>query len=87
MDVGCGAGLLTKALIEAGFEVTGVDTAAELLEYARAIAPTAHFVYASVYEIRIRAYDAIVALGEPLTYHTEGTDADNLISRFFERVA
>jgi SAM-dependent methyltransferase len=85
--MGYSAGLLTKALIEAGFDVTGIDTSAELLEFARAIAPTAHFVHASVYEIQIRAWDAVVALGEPLTYHTEGTDADNVIGRFFQRVA
>ncbi len=87
MDVGCGAGVLTQALTGAGFDVTGIDTSAELLEFARAIAPGAHFVHASVYEVPIRGYDAVVALGEPLTYHNEDTDADNLISRFFQRVA
>ena len=31
--------------------------------------------------------DAVVAVGEPLTYHTERTDADHLVSQFFQRVA
>ena len=79
MDVGCGAGPLTKALVEAGFEVTGVDTSAELLELARANVPKAHFVDASIYDTEIRDYDAVVAVGEPLTYHLEGADADNLV--------
>lgn len=87
MDVGCGAGPLTEALLDAGFEVTGIDTSAELLELARANAPTAHFAHASAYEVQIRGNDAVVALGEPLTYHAEGADADNLISDFFQRVA
>ncbi|HYA64133.1 MAG TPA: class I SAM-dependent methyltransferase [Candidatus Sulfotelmatobacter sp.] len=87
MDVGCGAGPLTKALVEAGFDVTGVDISAELLELARANVPTAHFVHASVYDAQIRDYDAVVAVGEPLTYHPESADADNLISRFFKCVA
>jgi SAM-dependent methyltransferase len=87
MDVGCGAGPLTKALVDAGFDVTGVDVSAELLELARANVPTAHFVHASVYDVQIRDYDAVVAVGEPLTYHAEGVDADNLISSFFQRVA
>jgi 2-polyprenyl-3-methyl-5-hydroxy-6-metoxy-1,4-benzoquinol methylase len=30
MDVGCGAGPLAEALIQAGFDVTGVDTSVEL---------------------------------------------------------
>lgn len=87
LDVGCGAGPLTVALIESGFDVTGIDTSADLLEVARAKAPTAHFLHASAYDVQIEGYDAVVALGEPLTYHAEGSDADNLISRFFLRVA
>ena len=87
MDVGCGAGPLTKALVEAGFDVTGVDNSAELLKLANANVPTAHFVYASVYDVQIRDYDAVIALGEPLTYHPDGVDADNLVSGFFQRVA
>lgn len=87
LDVGCGAGPLTVELIESGFEVTGIDTSADLLEVARARAPTAHFLHASAYEVQIEGYDAVIALGEPLTYHAEGTDADNLIGRFFLRAA
>jgi SAM-dependent methyltransferase len=87
LDVGRGAGPLTAARIDAGFEVTAVDPSAELLELARASAPRAHFVHASVYETEIREYDAVVALGEPLTYHADGVDADNLVSCFFQRVA
>ena len=87
MDVGCGAGPLTKALVDAGFDVTGVDTSAELLELARARVPTAHFIHASIYDAQIRDYDAVVAVGEPLTYHRESADAEDLVSGFFERVA
>jgi 2-polyprenyl-3-methyl-5-hydroxy-6-metoxy-1,4-benzoquinol methylase len=85
LDVGCGAGPLTKALTDSGFDVTGIDTSAELLKLARARVPTAHFVQASIYDFEIRAYDAVVALGESLTYHAEGADA--LVSQFFRRTA
>jgi SAM-dependent methyltransferase len=87
MDVGCGSGFLIKALADAGFEVTGINISAELLELARANAPKAHFVLASAYDVQIRALRRGCCLGEPLTYHTEGAEADNLISRFFQRVA
>ena len=87
MDVGCGAGPLTRALIEAGFDVTGVDASAELLDLARANVREARFVHASVYDTDVRGYDAVVAIGEPLTYYADGADADNLISAFFQRVA
>lgn len=87
VDVGCGAGPLTQALLEAGFAVTGVDSSADLLAIAREAAPTADFIHASIYDIEIPPCDAIVALGEPLTYHAEGDDAGVRINRFFQRAA
>jgi hypothetical protein len=57
------------------------------VELARANAPTAHFVHASAYHIQIGAHDAVVALGEPLTYHDDAANADDVVSRFFQRVA
>ena len=87
VEVGCGGGSLTKALTEAGFEVTGIDSSAELLKIARTVAPAAHFVNASAYDFQLGACEAIVALNEPLTYHAENVDADDLVKRFFQRVA
>jgi SAM-dependent methyltransferase len=87
MDIGCGAGFLSKTLTAAGFDVTGIDTSADLLEIARAKAPSAHFIHASAYDVEIRDYDAVVAMGESLTYHAEPVEADDLITRFFQRVA
>jgi SAM-dependent methyltransferase len=83
VDVGCGAGPLSAALVEAGFEVTGIDTSSELLAIARTAVSSAHFIHGSVYETRIPACEAIVALGEPLTYHQEAADADFLVESFF----
>src|SRR5262249_48423560 len=83
MDVGCGAGPLTRALVEAGFDVTALDTYAELVDLGRGNFPEARFVHGSVYDPEIRNHDAVVAVGEPLTYPAEGADADNPISIFF----
>jgi SAM-dependent methyltransferase len=83
VDVGCGAGPLSAALVDAGFEVTGIDSSAELLAIARTAVPRAHFIHGSVYETQIPACEAIVALGEPLTYHADGADADALVESFF----
>jgi SAM-dependent methyltransferase len=87
MDVGCGAGPLTRALVNAGFDVTGIDTSAELLEMARANVPTAHLIHASAYATPLDGYEAVVAVGEPLTYHSDAREADSLVSGFFRRVA
>ena len=58
VDVGCGAGPLTEALVEAGFETTGIDSSAELLAIAQAAAPTAHFINASIYDVEIPRCEA-----------------------------
>jgi cyclopropane fatty-acyl-phospholipid synthase-like methyltransferase len=87
LEVGCGAGTLTKALLEARFNVTSADSSAEMLELAKANVLKATFLHASAYEIDVRGYDAVVAVGEPLTYHAEHVDADHLLSSFFQRVA
>jgi len=44
-DVGCGVGLATRALVELGFCVTGIDVSAESLSYARRRSPEANFVH------------------------------------------
>jgi SAM-dependent methyltransferase len=87
LDVGCGAGLLTAALVQAGFEVTGIDNSAELVEIARATVPGARLIYTSVYDAEIPPCEAIVALGEPLTYHAAEADGDSLVKKFFERAS
>lgn len=83
-DVGCGAGPLAEALVNSGFEVIGIDGSAELVAHARAAVPKAHFIHGSIYDTQIPSCQAIVALGETLTYHSEDTDADSLIEKFFQ---
>ena len=43
IDVGCGAGVSTKALVEAGFDTLAIEPSAALLALAREAAPTARF--------------------------------------------
>lgn len=87
VDLGCGAGVLSAAMVEAGFDVTGVDNSADLLAIATAAVPHARFVKASIYGFQIPACEAIVAIGEPLTYHAEGAAADHLVRSFFQQAA
>lgn len=85
--MGCGAGPLTAALVEAGFETTGIDNSAELLAIARAAVPRARFIHKSIYDAEIPGCEAILAVGEPLTYHAEYADADKLVKGFLRRTS
>jgi SAM-dependent methyltransferase len=87
VDAGCGAGPLTGALVDAGFEAIGIDQSAELLALARETVPSAEFLRASIYDTVLPACGAVIALGEPLTYHERDADADGLVRGFFRRVS
>lgn len=84
LDVGCGAGVLTSALVEAGFELTGIDISFELLRIARGAAPQADFQQGSIYAMDMPSCEAVLAVGEPLTYHSED-DSECRVSEFFHR--
>lgn len=81
VDAGCGAGLLSAALEQAGFEVTGIDASRELLSFAGAAAPKSRFIHASLFEIELPACDAVLAIGEPLTYES----SDDLLEEFVSK--
>lgn len=44
VDLGCGTGTLARLLIDAGYDVTGLDVSPAMLERARAKVPEARFV-------------------------------------------
>jgi SAM-dependent methyltransferase len=78
VDAGCGAGPLTAALVEAGFQVTGIDVSAELLRFAERACPQSEFIHGSIYNLEIPSCEAILAVGEPLTYHDDDGEEDRV---------
>jgi SAM-dependent methyltransferase len=69
VDLGCGSGIWAALLLDAGYEVLGVDASADLLRIARRRAPAARFVHGSLDEVELPAgAAAVTALGEVLSY-------------------
>jgi SAM-dependent methyltransferase len=87
LDVGCGAGVSSRTFTDAGFEVIGFDPSDALLQHARRAAPRATFSCRSAYGGPLPRADAVVAIGEPLTYHAPETDAEAALLGFFEAAA
>jgi SAM-dependent methyltransferase len=83
IDVGCGAGVTTKALVDAGFETIAVEPSEALVALARHSAPTAQFQKASAYDVHLDRCDAILAIGEALTYHGASVNAEAQLRSFF----
>lgn len=69
VELGCGSGLLTRYLIDAGHRVVATDASEAMLDLARTVVPDAEAVTRLVLpEDPIPACDAIVSVGHPLSY-------------------
>jgi SAM-dependent methyltransferase len=68
LDVGCGSGVLAHELTRAGFDVLGFDASPAMIELARTTAPEARFEIASFETAELPPCEAIVAMGEVLSY-------------------
>ena len=87
VDVGCGAGVSTQALVAAGFDTLALEPSEALLALARQAAPSARFRHASVFDVTLEACDAILAFGEALTYHAPTDDAEARLTTFIDRAS
>lgn len=83
VEVGCGSGVLARALLAAGYELVGYDVSRDMIRLARLNAPGATFRVASLTAARVPRCDAVVCIGEVVTYVKGGLSA---LSRFFTRV-
>lgn len=68
VDLACGSGILARELLAAGYDVLGVDASPAMIELARATAPAARFVVASLSGFRIPECAAVFCIGEGLGY-------------------
>ncbi len=60
LDCGCGNGLLTRQLIEKGYQVTGVDSSKEMLELFKKNNPGTKYIYSNLLFLRVdEQYDII----------------------------
>jgi SAM-dependent methyltransferase len=71
VDLGCGSGIWAAALLDAGYDVLGVDVSAEMLEIARRRAPRARFARGSLFDTPLPRCAAITSIGECVTYGSD----------------
>lgn len=68
IDLGCGSGLSTQALVQAGYQAIGVDLSAAMIAIARSRVPQAEFHVASLFRVEIPTCQAVLAIGECFNY-------------------
>jgi cyclopropane fatty-acyl-phospholipid synthase-like methyltransferase len=83
LDLGCGCGEpIARFLSTSGFEVTGVDTSARLLTYARRAVPEATFLHGDMRTVGLEGrFDGIVAWDS--VFHLPRTDHGALFLRLW----
>jgi SAM-dependent methyltransferase len=82
LDAGCGAGLFASMAAARGAEVSGLDAAPGLIEYARRRVPDAEFVVGDIGRLPFgdREFDAVVALNS-LLYASDPPEALGELAR------
>lgn len=86
VDLGCGSGQWAAMLLDAGYEVLGVDVSASMIDMARARAPKATFQCASILDVKLPACAAVTVLGEVLSYLDPTGGASDTLTPVFGRV-
>lgn len=69
LDLCCGTGQLTEALLRRGYAVTGIDGSEEMVRLARENAPAAEFIVGDARSFTLpRTYDAAVSVFDSLNH-------------------
>jgi len=67
VELGCGSGAATRALVAAGHRVLGLDASRHMVRLARRHVPGARFAIGRLPAASMPACDAVVAVGDVLT--------------------
>ena len=78
VDLGCGSGIWLHEAAQAGYTTVGIDASPALIELARTVAPEATLHVGSLYDADLPPCDAVMALGEVLSYIQPGTSPPSL---------
>jgi SAM-dependent methyltransferase len=79
LEIGCGSGLLTKHLVEAGHRVLATDASSAMVDLARAYVPAATVQALRVPDDPLPSADAIVSVGHPLSYLDDEDQLDRAL--------
>jgi SAM-dependent methyltransferase len=86
VDLGCGSGIYARALLDAGYDVTGFDLSEAMIATARRRAPEADLRVASFLDADIAPCVAVTAIGECFSYLFDDEVASNALDGLFARV-
>lgn len=86
VDLGCGTGIWARALIDAGYDVLGIDVSASMINLARKRSPEARYQRDSLHTCPLPPCQAVTSLGECLGYFSDQRLSDRSLLPLFERI-
>jgi SAM-dependent methyltransferase len=86
VDLGCGSGIWARALLDAGFDVLGVDLSGDLLAIARERAPEARFAHGSLLDAELPTCAAVTAMSEVVNYAADPRAGREALAGLMRRV-
>ncbi|HSJ45819.1 MAG TPA: methyltransferase domain-containing protein [Euzebyales bacterium] len=86
VDLGSGGGALAGVLVDAGYDVLGIDLSAAMVELARANVPGARFVQGSVWDAALPPAVAVTAIGEVVNYAADARAGVDQLAHLIDRV-
>jgi SAM-dependent methyltransferase len=85
VDLGCGSGLLARALVDAGYHVVGIDVSDAMVALARTRTPEAEFRVGSFVSAELPVCVAVTAIGEVLNYAFDSANDESARADLFRR--
>jgi SAM-dependent methyltransferase len=85
VDLGCGSGIWTKQLAEAGYHPVGVDFSPAMIALAKRRLPSGEFQVGSFLDFGLPPCGAITAFGEVLCYQLDRRNNRPALARLFRR--
>lgn len=84
LDLCCGSGHVTQALISEGYQLTGLDGSQQLPSYAKANAPQASFIWADARSFTLPgSYDAMICLNDSLNHVSQLEELKTVFQNVF----
>src|SRR5262245_23015235 len=86
IDLGCGSGILSQAVADAGFGILGIDLSPAMVALARERVPAGEFRVGSCLTEELPPCVAVAAVGEVLNYLFDRGNKPVALARLFRRI-
>jgi SAM-dependent methyltransferase len=86
IELGCGSGILSTHVANAGYDVVGIDQSRAMIELAKRRVPSGRFRVESVFDAKLPNCVGVAAVGEIVNYLFDDSNSDQRLRELVQRV-